>query len=460
MNELKVGLLALAAISSLVFMSFKITTNQSGFGSYNQYKTTIEDASGIFPKTAIKIAGITAGRIKNIDLDGHKAIIEFELLEKIKVPEDSKLKIKTVGFLGDKYLEIQIGKSDTILPKGGVITALEGEGLENILKDAGEVVKDLKTVVATIKDTIAPEDAEQPLKKMLNDVDAMVANAKKFTEVLARLGDKNESKINTMIENFEKLSTDLRGELSKENDQSVMAKLQDILDNGKKFTDDLKLITSDIRAGKGTIGKFISEDDLADQVSETLAGVNRLINRVNAIRSEMYVYTGANTDYGSDTRAGLKLFPSPERFFLFGISTSDFGPKVEKHLNITENGTQTNRVESYREKNKYRVDFQLGRKFNRLSVRGGLIESSGGLGLDYNFRRHPGFFSMDIFDYRDDPSLNLGINLRLSYEVQVWNVIYARIMAEDLVEKSRSYTFLTGLKFNDDDIRGLVAFFL
>jgi phospholipid/cholesterol/gamma-HCH transport system substrate-binding protein len=459
-NELKVGLLAIAAMASLVFMSFKITSNQSGFGSYVRYKTIIEDASGIFPKTAIKVAGISAGRIRNIDLDGHKAVIEFEVMEKVRIPIDSRLKIKTVGFLGDKYLEIQIGKSDELTAPQGMLQALEGEGLENIMKDAGEVIKDLKKVVSTIKDTVAPEGTEPPLKKIITDIDAMVGNAKKFTEVLARVGEKNEKKINDMIQNFEKLSTDLRGQLNKENDESVISKLQDILDNGKKFTNDLKLITADIRAGKGTLGKFLVEDDLADQVSETLSGVNRLINRVNSIRSEMYVYTGANTDYGSDTRAGLKLFPSPERFFLFGVSTSDFGPKVERHISVTENGTQTNRIESYRDKNKYRVDFQLGRKFNRLAVRGGLIESTGGLGLDYNFRNHPGFFSMDVFDYRDDPGLSVGINLRLSYEIQVWNVIYARIMAEDIVENNRSYTFLTGLKFNDDDIRGLVAFFL
>src|SRR5690606_32495254 len=111
-NELKVGLLAIATMVSIVVMSFKITSNQSGFGDYKTYQTVIEDASGIFPKTPIKVAGISAGRIKSIDLDGHKAVIEFEVLEKVKIPVDSKLKIKTVGFLGDKYLEIKIGKSD------------------------------------------------------------------------------------------------------------------------------------------------------------------------------------------------------------------------------------------------------------------------------------------------------------------------------------------------------------
>ena len=53
-------------MASIVYMSLKITSFQSGFGEYINYRTILKDASGIFPKTPIKIAGITAGKIKKI----------------------------------------------------------------------------------------------------------------------------------------------------------------------------------------------------------------------------------------------------------------------------------------------------------------------------------------------------------------------------------------------------------
>ena len=68
MNEFKVGLLAIATMTALVFMSLKITSNQSGFGQYVTYRTIVKDASGIYPKTPIKVAGIAAGRISAIEL--------------------------------------------------------------------------------------------------------------------------------------------------------------------------------------------------------------------------------------------------------------------------------------------------------------------------------------------------------------------------------------------------------
>ena len=109
MNEFKVGLLALASLISIAYMSLKITSNQSGFGNYNGYRTIVKDATGIFPKTPIKVAGINAGRIKGIELSGNSALITFEILTEVKITKDSKLRIKSMGFLGDKYIDIVIG---------------------------------------------------------------------------------------------------------------------------------------------------------------------------------------------------------------------------------------------------------------------------------------------------------------------------------------------------------------
>ena len=81
MNELKVGLLTLLAIASLVVVSLKITSNQAGFGEYVTYRAILNDATGIYEKSTIKVAGIVAGRIKSIELAGSQAVVTFEVLK-------------------------------------------------------------------------------------------------------------------------------------------------------------------------------------------------------------------------------------------------------------------------------------------------------------------------------------------------------------------------------------------
>lgn len=135
MNPLKVGLLTLAAIASIVVMSLKITQNQSGFGKHIQYQTILDDASGIFEKTPIKVAGINAGKIKSIELEGNKALLTFEILEQIKVTPSATLKIKSVGLLGDKYIDMDLGdQQGERLSENTMIKTEGGEGFDTLAK--------------------------------------------------------------------------------------------------------------------------------------------------------------------------------------------------------------------------------------------------------------------------------------------------------------------------------------
>ncbi len=458
MTEFKVGLMALATMAAIVFMSFKITSNQSGFGDYVEYKTIVRDASGIFPKTPIKVAGINAGRIKKIELIGNNALITFEVLEKVKITTDSKLRIKTVGFLGDKFLEIQIGKKDKRLEAGGSIVAVEGAGLETIMKDASEVVKDVKEMVASLKNTLAPVDQTPPIKKILDNVEKLSSDAKEFMSKMKTAMGEGENRLENMIKNFEKTSANLAKHTDEKNKESAMADIKEILANAKKATDDLKQIIADIKAGKGTAGQFLADDGIADEVKETLSGVQKLVNKVDSIRTELAVFTGANTDYGAESSAHLKIFPSPERFYLIGLTTSEFGPESETITTTSINGgTETVTVNKEKKKDQWRFDVQLGRKLHNWSFRGGLIESSGGLGIDYDIQSWDQRFSFEVFDYSDDREF--GVNFRISTHLQVWNVLYGKLALEDLLEDDRSATISAGLRFNDEDLKGLIGFF-
>ena len=270
MNEFKVGLLVLLAMGAVVFMSLKITSNQSGFGSYKSFKTIVKDASGIFPKTPIKIAGINAGRIKDIELENNAALITFEVLSKVVITKGSKLKIKTVGFLGDKYLEIVIAENAEALAEDAFIEAEEGAGIEKLMKDASEVVADVKKITSSLKESLAPEGKEAPVTKILNDVKELTANAKSVTETLKRVITGNEGQLKKLIANLEKFSQQIRDESDKTKDQSLASELKEILANTKNATRDLKELMADIRSGKGSMGKFLVEEEIADKVIAAL----------------------------------------------------------------------------------------------------------------------------------------------------------------------------------------------
>lgn len=455
MNEFKVGLLAIATMIAVVVMSLKVTSNQSGFGQYVTYRTIVKDASGIFPKTPIKVAGINAGRIVTIELQGNTALITFEILKQIQVTKNSKLRIKSVGFLGDKYIEIFVGDSPELLRKYDFIDSEEAAGLENLIKDTSEVLADVKLIVHSMKDSIAPTGEVSPLKKILADVAELVANTKEVTASLKRVTTGNEEKMNAMMDNLQAFSEDLAYQVDKNNGDSAMSDIKEVLANTKKLTGDMQAIVADLKKGKGTLGKMLVEDEIADQVKDTLASVQKIVGKADALRTELSIFTGVNTVSGGDTEASLRIFPSPERFYHLGVVSSELGPDKEKTIVTTTNGVTVTQNTKENDKNTLRFNAQIGRRINDFDFRGGLIETTGGLGIDYRIQPISTKFTMEAFDYKK----HLGANVRFAAETQIWNVLYGKATFNDAFRKGRSGTVAGGLRFNDEDLKGLIGFF-
>ena len=458
MNPLKVGLLTLAALASIVVMSLKITSNKSGFGDYVTYKTVLKDASGIFEKSSIKVAGINAGRIKTIELNGADgALVTFEMLEGIKITNNTRLKIKSVGLLGDKYLDIMLGdqNADQLAPNS-MVPAEGGEGFEELSKDAGEVLKEVKEIAKTIKESLRDEQGRNMVKEI-------IANIHDISGSLKRMSTGNEDKINQIIDEVKAISEQLAFETDRYQKDSLMAdlsKIGPILDKADAAVADLKTIIGDLKDGKGTVGKLLRDDAVVDQVSQTLSSVNRLVNRINNIEADIGLSTGANTRNGTDTRFDLDIYPAPERFFRLGIVTNEFGPQSEKESDTytsTNGGAETHVYKRKIDHSSFKFNFQIGRRIQRFGLRAGLIESTGGVGLDYYLPDWGIRTGMELFDYQKEA----GPNLRLMTEVKLWNVLFARVAGEDLIskDKQQSATFSLGLRFSDQDLAALIGIF-
>lgn len=447
----------MAAMASVVVMSLKITQNQSGFGKHITYQTKLKDASGIFEKTPIKVAGINAGRIKSIELENSEALITFEIVDKIKVTPNAKLKIKSVGLLGDKFIDMDLGdQQGERLAEGSRIPTEGGEGLDNLAKDASQVLKEVKEIAATVKESLRDDEGRNMIKQIVTNINDMSASLKRITTG-------NEDKINKIIDDIEAVSSQLAHETDRYQKDSLMgdlAKVGPILDKVDAAMSDLKLIVSDVKDGKGTVGKLLRDDAVVDQVSQTLSSVNRLVNRINNIEADIGLSTGANTRTGSDTRFDIDIYPAPERFFRLGIVTNEFGPETERETDTytsVNGGAETKTSVRKVDKSDFKFNFQIGRRIQRWGLRAGLIESTGGVGLDYYIPDYGIRFGSELFDYQKDA----GPNLRLVTEIKIWNVLFARVAGEDLISKDgkQSATISAGLRFNDQDLAALIGIF-
>lgn len=107
-----VGLFVLLGAAALVFLALK-AGNLSSFTAGDQYRVTAEfdNIGGLKPRAPVKSAGVTVGRVANINLDPvtFRAVVALDLEEGFEFPRDSSARILTSGLLGEQYVGIEVG---------------------------------------------------------------------------------------------------------------------------------------------------------------------------------------------------------------------------------------------------------------------------------------------------------------------------------------------------------------
>lgn len=116
--ELIVGIFVLAGLLCLAFMSVKLAKKELFSSDGYELYAIFNDAGGLKTGSSVIIAGIQVGRVKSITMESYEAKIVITLPESIKIQEDAIASIKTRGLIGEKYLSITPGGSESILSKG------------------------------------------------------------------------------------------------------------------------------------------------------------------------------------------------------------------------------------------------------------------------------------------------------------------------------------------------------
>ena len=116
--ELIVGIFVLAGIVCLGYMSVKLAKKDVFNDNNYELYAIFSDAGGLKVGSSVLIAGMEIGRVKSITMEDYEAKIVITLPQSIKIQEDAIASIKTRGLIGEKFLTITPGGSDTVLSSG------------------------------------------------------------------------------------------------------------------------------------------------------------------------------------------------------------------------------------------------------------------------------------------------------------------------------------------------------
>jgi len=114
-------------IGSLSLLYLFTRLGEADFGQIGGYTIRAEfsNAGGLKPGSGVELSGVPIGQVTAIQLVGSRSQIALRIRDGIAVQDDAIASIQTKGLLGERYVTISPGGSDTLIQAGGKLRETE-----------------------------------------------------------------------------------------------------------------------------------------------------------------------------------------------------------------------------------------------------------------------------------------------------------------------------------------------
>ena len=135
-NVIETVMGAVVLVVAALFLYFAFSTSQLRAVPGYELTADFERVDGVREGGDVRVSGIKIGSIISQTLDPKTflARLRMSIDPMIKLPDDTVAEIVSAGLLGDKYLSLVPGGSDTLIPPGGRIKYTQSSvTLENLI---------------------------------------------------------------------------------------------------------------------------------------------------------------------------------------------------------------------------------------------------------------------------------------------------------------------------------------
>ncbi|XXF81360.1 MlaD family protein [Myxococcaceae bacterium GXIMD 01537] len=494
----RVGLLVIAAGAFL--FGFLMFARKGGLSDKEAIHAWayFRDASGLSTKSRVQIAGIPVGEVSDITLEGTRAKVYLKIKRGVDLREDALLTKRSESLLGDYLLDLNPGseKSPPLTDGEQIRRVVDTQGVEAVFESLNQITGDIQQVTAALRGVLGGEKGQGSLERIVENlirlseaVDATVRiNSERLNAILINfegvsrdvrgLTQANEAEVTRIISNIEGITQDVRDVLvsvkkvvgSGEGDlKEGVASLKQTMGKLDRTVENMEAITAKVRSGEGAVGALVSNDGVGQKIEETVQDLYDFTSRLTNLQTQVGIQSTYLVDTGrSKNSLSLWLIPKPDKYYLLEIIDDPRGSVSTEVIQNNPPGTgepvtQTRRVT----KDSFKLSAQFAKRYYFTTLRVGLIESTGGVGLDLHFLKNSVILKLDAFNFAAEelryPRLRAtlkAIPLEHLYLVAGMDDILNAQQRDNATRRlvaGRDYFFGGGIQFTDDDLKAIVT---
>ncbi len=411
----RVGLLVILALGILFgFLTFSKKGGMEQDAAVEVY-AYFKDASGLGKKSRVQIAGIPVGEIISIELIGLRAKVTIRIKKEIGVRRNASLTKRSESLLGDYLIDLAPGTEDQppILNGEEIVSVLDAPGMEAVMGSIQLIAQDVQQVTRSLRNVLGGEKGQASLESIVANLTTLTAavdktirdSATRLDQILNNVegisGDirkmttKEQNNISSIVANIDAISKDVRDVMASvkrvvgENEGEVeggVASVKETLAKLDRTLANVEEVSKNIKDGKGAVGTLLADERLGQKLSDTIEDVSDFAGRLTGMELEL----GVRTDYLVNQGAAKifisgRLMPKPDKYYL--IEAVD-DPRGSVETIILQNNPpaagEPAVQKQLRTRETLKFSAMFAKRYSFLTLRLGIIESTGGVGLDLN----------------------------------------------------------------------------
>ena len=253
--ELKVGAFVFVGLAVLAALVIQFGRVGEGFKTYYGLTIRFPDASGLLKGSDVLLAGAKIGRVSDgprLARSGQGVDVPLRIFDYIKIPAGSKFSVGSSGLLGDRFVAVTMppGEATAFIAKNSAIDGTRETGLDDLTREGGLVMGDLRVAVQNVNTTITRLNDQALSPENMQNLKASVEHLNAATAALAESSKKIDG---------------------------VLEKADATMGSAKKAADDVQVAIADARKtiqaatqvmqeathGKGLLAALLTNQELA-----------------------------------------------------------------------------------------------------------------------------------------------------------------------------------------------------
>jgi phospholipid/cholesterol/gamma-HCH transport system substrate-binding protein len=480
-NAAKVGAMTIL-LSGALYGGWQFISRTAGTADGYTVWATLDDVTGVAPRSRVMISGVQVGVVDKISLDPQtgKARVDVRMKPEFPLFDDAAIGKKATSLIGEYYIVLTPGTQgkETLNDGDRVKFKLQQADLDTIQTQIYEILEDVKGVTESLEKTVGSDRGQQQIDRILENLaqtmeqlnGAIQENRANLRETIANanaITRDTRPELVAILQNIKESTSDIKelttegqrpGERSGEIRETAerINRASESLESLMKHADN---VASRIDRGEGTVGRLTKDETLINEVEEVVEGVSSLIGGIGRVQT----IVGLRADYNFlantiKSYVELRLQPSEDKYYMIQLVNDPRGLTTIDQIDV--NTTNPNDPQFYREirtttTNSFRFSFQFAKKMGPFTGRFGILESTGGIGIDTHLLDDRFEIEQDLFGFGEQITPRWRVSLSYEFVRKLWLLGgIDNILSDD----RRDYFFGLELRFNDEDLKSILPF--